>query len=785
MAEAKSANTPRISENISKGLRAALRVPLRPLFKAYYNYKFSAEIEGLENFRTVGEKPTVIIANHISFQDAPFFAAALPKPPAFVINKHTFDNLAKNPLHRFAFWLTGTYPVDFARPNSLKKALDDLEQNQPVVIFPEGELSPSGETIGQVMEGAGYMARKTGAQILAMYHEGFQFLKSGVSVELQRAYHSADGKTKVRLSIRPPHELSPADPSISPKEQKARDQKEVETIMHELPLMSARIKMNLMQVLHNAAHNFGPKYQILDGPERINVTYQDLLTGAYALGSQFADITEAGENVGVMLPNSIALPTTFYGLQAYGRVPAMLNPKAGFETLESCANTAQLKTIITSRALVEKAKIEADIEQLEKALDADGKPRFKIVYLEDIRKQIEGPRFYSKALRAITPGTAINNARRIVAGSMSRPKDGNRQPDDPALILFTSGSSGAPKGVVLSSKNILTNMMQMLSVAPFNPAHKVINAMPGFHAFGLNGGMIFPISTGMRSFQHPNPLGRDVAKVAYGFKSTVMYASNTFLEHFARFATGKDFSRLDMVFAGAEPLTEKVYQMYAERFGIVVLQGYGMTEAAPVISVNVRGAHKKGSVGKLLPGMKAKIDPVEGIADGGELCVQGDNVALGYLMPDNPGVLAPFKDGWLPTKDVVRFDGNGFVSIIGRTKRLFNVGGEQVQLALMEEFALKASEGQKTPDGKDFEFAAVKYSDNGEERAMMFTTKPGLNRSDLVSAAKAMNRATLGIPAAEDIIHVDVIPKTGTQKVAFGELEKAAQKIADERHPEV
>ena len=315
-------------------------------------------------------------------------------------------------------------------------------------------------------------------------------------------------------------------------------------------------------------------------------------------------------------------------LQSIGRVPAMLNFSAGPVNVLAAMKAAQVKTVLTSKAFIEKGKL----DKLIAAIAGEA----RMVYLEDVRAGI---------------GIA-DKIRGLLAGTKPRVA---RDANDPAVILFTSGSEGTPKGVVLSHRNILANAAQALARVDANANDMVFNVLPVFHSFGLTGGMIMPLLAGIPIFMYPSPLHyRIVPELIYQTGATILFGTDTFLAGYARSAHAYDFRTLRLVVAGAEAVKDRTRQVYMERYGIRVLEGYGVTETAPVLAMNTPMFNRPGTVGRLSPLMEYRLDPVPGIDEGGRLSVRGPNVMLGYLRAENPGVLEPLAEGPAPSKLAVQ-----------------------------------------------------------------------------------------------------------------------------------
>jgi acyl-[acyl-carrier-protein]-phospholipid O-acyltransferase/long-chain-fatty-acid--[acyl-carrier-protein] ligase len=280
-----------------------------------------------------------------------------------------------------------------------------------------------------------------------------------------------------------------------------------------------------------------------------------------------------------------------------------------------------------------------------------------------------------------------------------------------------------------------------------------------FHSFGLTVGMILPLVSGVHLYLYPSPLHyRTIPELIYGINATIMFGTDTFLNGYARTAHPYDFRSLRYILAGAEPVKEATRRTYMEKFGLRILEGYGVTEAAPVLAINTPMFNRSGTVGRLMPGMTARLEPVPGVEEGGRLYVKGPNVMLGYLKADNPGVIELPPEGWHDTGDIVTIDAQGFVTIKGRAKRFAKIGGEMISLAAVEALA-----AELWPDALSA-VATVPDPRKGE-RLVLVTEKPGAKRADFQSFAKSRGASDLMVPS--DILVVDKVPVLGSGKLDY------------------
>ncbi|MCB1547503.1 MAG: AMP-binding protein [Hyphomicrobiaceae bacterium] len=511
------------------------------------------------------------------------------------------------------------------------------------------------------------------------------------------------------------------------------------------PFDLASTRTTLFEALLSAARRHGRKKIVLEDPDRMPLTYGRLVLASLLIGKKLAPMTRVKENVGVLLPGVQGMAVTLFGLTAYGRVPAILNFTAGLKNLRSAVATGQISVLVTSRRFLEAARLDSVVSDLA-AGPSESEPALRVIYLEDIRKGI----------------TSWDKAKAVAAAAMARRihRRHRIKPDDAAVVLFTSGTEGAPKGVVLSHANLIANARQIYQHAggAITPADTLFNPLPLFHSFGLTAGLLMPILNGIKAVLYPSPLHyREIPKLIRATQATFLLATDTFLQGYARAASPGDLDSVRNVVAGAERVKEETRRLWAST-GAVILEGYGATECAPVLACNLPGDNRPGCVGRLLPGVRARLEPVPGISDGGQLLVSGPNVMAGYLLDGQPGVLHPLVDGVHNTGDIVSIDEDGFVTIKGRAKRFAKLGGEMVSLAAVETMLSEVWPGAN--------HVVVNLPDPRKgEQLVLVTEKPDADRGELMAHAKAQGFPELWVPRV--VLVVSTIPVLGSGKIDY------------------
>ena len=510
-----------------------------------------------------------------------------------------------------------------------------------------------------------------------------------------------------------------------------------------VPFDEKAVQQSVFDALIGARERFGDK-EIIEDQDRKPLTYTGLIRAAFVLGRKIAAMTEPGERVAIMLPSSMGVVVTFFGLHAFGRTPVMLNFTSGARNLKAACATAGVKKILTARRFIDQAKLDDLVVALE--------PVAEIIWLDDIRKTV--------GLQDKLYG--------LMAGIFPRRFRAETSPDDAGVILFTSGSFGAPKGVMLTQANLVANALQIASHIELDPDWVFFNPLPTFHCFGLTGGVILPMLQGLKAFQYPSPLhAKQITDLLPQVNASVLMTTDTFLNQYARVARPDDFSTIQFVVAGAERVREETREMFNQRFGgLELLEGYGATEAAPVVAVNQPGNNHFGTVGQILPGMEWRVEPVEGIDKGGRLFLRGPNVMAGYLSPDDPDCLEALPDGWHDTGDIVDVDAEGYVRILGRAKRFAKIGGEMVSLTAVEGIA-----DAVWPEGRH---AVVSIPDSRKgERLVLVTDREDAEVAPLAEWARTHGAPELAVP--KRIVKVGELPVLGTGKTDYVAIQKMAE----------
>ena len=709
------------------------------LFRGLLKLLYRVEVTGIDNYYKAGNR-VLIIANHTSLLDGILLYLWLPEKPTFAINTHIAQKKSFKPF----FWFVDLFVMDPTSPLSVKSMIKFLRQDRKAVIFPEGRITITGSLM-KIYDGPALVADKADAMILPVAIDGAQF--STFSYMKGRGW--VRRFPKIKIKILPPEKISvPAD--VHGPDRRKRVAMQLQDLMFKLTYSSFNYRTTIFNALIEAACRYGRKSKILEDINRECISYQTLISRAVIFGRYIKKNTQQDEHIGVLMPNVNGTVVTFMAIQYAGRVPAMLNYSVGTMALLQACQLASLKTVYTSRKFIESANLQDLTTSIGENLD--------LIYLEDLPEKIS---VMDKVIGLISASFPKYLYRKTMPDQV---------PDKPALVLFTSGSEGIPKGVVLSHSNLLSNYAQVSCHIDFQPRDILFTCLPLFHSFGLNAGCLMPLFGGSRIFLYPTPLHyRIIPELVYELGASIMFGTNTFFKGYARHAHTFDFYNVRYVVAGAEKLGDDTQKLWMEKFGIRILQGYGVTEASPVISVNTPMQNKIGTVGRPVTDIEYYLEPVNGIEVGGELIVRGPNIMLGYLQPDTSELKAPATRrgaGWYASGDIANIDEDGFITILGRAKRFAKIGGEMVSLAAVEELAMNTWPG--------FNHAAVNLPDEKKgEIIVLVTDNKNATRKEIQEYVRTHRIGELYIP--KKVVLTENMPMLSTGKTDYKILTELIQ----------
>ncbi len=708
---------------------------LRGLLRLLYGVR----VYGMEHYHATGKR-VLIVANHVSLLDGVLLYAWLPETPTFAIN----TQIATRPLFRPFLHFVDLFILDPTKPLALKSMVRFIRTDKKAVVFPEGRITVTGIPM-KVYEGPGLIADRADAQVLPIAIHGAQ--------DTPFSYLKGQGRThwfpRISLVVYPPERLQ-TDPSTPGHERRKAAGLAMQKILFNLFYGSFDARRTLFSAVLDNLQRLPQRQPLLEDSNREPLTPHMFLVRILILARVIRQQSVSGENIGVLLPNVLATPVVFMALQYLGRIPAMLNYTAGGHALLQACRAGGLRRVYTSRKFVEAAKLEVTLATLQTEV--------AVHFLEDLRAQVG----WTDKLLALLCAPWAQTIYELITPQ--------RSPDRPAVILFTSGSEGAPKGVALSHANLLSNFAQVRCHIDFQHTDLMFSCLPLFHSFGLNAGFLMPLLGGSRIFLYPTPLHyRLIPELIYELGATILFSTNTFLKGYARNAHAYDMHTLRYVVAGAERLGEDTARTWNDKFGIRILQGYGVTEASPVVAVNTPLNNRPGTVGQLLPGMEYYLAPVPGIETGGRLVVRGPNTMLGYLLADRNDIVPVATDrgpGWHDTGDIVSVDGAGYITILGRAKRFAKIGGEMISLTAVEDLA------QRVWPGKSH--AALSLTDERKgEKIVLVTGHHTATRRELQEAARQLQYGELLLP--RKLVLIDAMPVLSTGKTDYVTLQRLVQ----------
>lgn len=676
------------------------------------------EAEGIEKIYT--DEPCICMANRISFVDYELLDECLPRHIIFVIDKKEKEENEKIKKHK-------VLECDFDNPNSYAEIQNQIQEGKTLLVFPEQRKTLNGNVM-KIYEEYGSIAYKTNVKIYPICLQGVE--RTPYSLVFKKL--SIPYQQKISIEVGDPFYIQVEEEWKHESKKKSATNQILKKFQYLKYKTQEKNETNLFQELLQAVKMNGEKTVILEEVDQ-QLTYKELLMGTYALGNQFQKTLQPEPHVGVLLPTTIAHVVAFFGLIQAGKTPAVLNFTMGTANLVNCIETANIKDVITSKQFVKKMGLKEVIEVL--------KSYVNIMYLEDVK-------------------SAVTSVDKLVV--MKQYLSGEREEvSRNEVILFTSGSESKPKAVVLSHDNIANNIEQALSVLDITNEDKMLSVMPMFHSFGLTVGAILPVLKGLRAILYPSPLHyKIVPDLIYKKDITVFLSTSTFLQGYSNYAQPYDFHKMRYLITGAEKLKEDIRQLWANQYGVRILEGYGITEASPILSLNTPLLNRIGSVGQLLPGIEYRIEQVEGIEHGGKLLLKGPNIMKGYYSKEKG--LMPLQD-FHDTGDIVYEDEEGYIYIVSRLKRFAKLGGEMVSLNKVEELLEECFEGEL------FMTIAVPDKRKGE-RIVVYTKNEKIKLSPFKKFLKQKGESTLQYPS--EVKYIEDFPVLGSGKKDYVTLQK-------------
>jgi acyl-[acyl-carrier-protein]-phospholipid O-acyltransferase/long-chain-fatty-acid--[acyl-carrier-protein] ligase len=702
-----------------------------------------AIVHTIYNIRVVGKEnlprngPALLICNHVSYVDGLILGLSVKRPVSFMLDRYFYDMKLLNWFFRFIKAIPVSRQNRREVAELFRRSREELLRGNVVCIFAEGELSRTGN--------------------LLSFKKGFKKIVDGldvpiIPVHLDRLWGSIFSFKGGRFFTKLPRMVPyPVTVSIGTEMPPTSEIFEIRQAVLELGRNAVQYKRRhtdqlQLRFLRNA-RQYWASFCMADSTGR-EMTYGKTLIGSLLLSRLIRKMRPQDSKVGVLLPPSVGGAITNVALLFAGKIPVNLNFTTGAEAMASAVKQCEMQTIITSRIFLEKAGIK----------EMDG-----MIYLEEVMKQITSfQKVWISAAAYLLPA-------RLLYYLFDR---SDKSIDSLATVIFSSGTTGIPKGVMLSHHNIISNILGLSKLYNLTNKDRIIGILPFFHSFGFTGTIWFPLLIGFGAVYHPNPMdAKTIGKMVFKYRVTILISTPTFLATYLRYCSAEDFSSLRFAVAGSEKLSEALFNAFKQKYGLDLLEGYGCTEMAPVISLSAPNilhegirqiGHKFGTVGHPIPGITAKVvDPDDGTllpyGKEGLLLVKGPNRMIGYL--GNPEKTAEvLKGDWYVTGDIASIDEDGFIRITDRLSRFSKIGGEMVPHLRIEEVVNLITEEQCSV------VTAVPHERRGERLVLLHTSRK-YSSDEIWQRLSETDLPKIWIPKRENIYCVETIPLLGTGKV--------------------
>jgi acyl-[acyl-carrier-protein]-phospholipid O-acyltransferase/long-chain-fatty-acid--[acyl-carrier-protein] ligase len=719
------------------------------------NSIYKIRLVGRDNIPAKGG--ALFVCNHLSFADALLLIAATDRPIRFLMLKDIYEGRWIKPFAR----ILGAIPVSSGqRPreliHSLQAAGDAIRAGEVVCIFAEGQITRIGQLL-PFQRGFERIMKGVDAPIIPVALDGV--LGSPTSFER--------GKMVRHFPERLPHPVTVSFGKPMPPTATHIEVREAVQVLIADAWQYRRAKMEPMPRGFVRAARRHPRRFFMTDATSGKVNFGAALVKTVFLARRLKKIWRGQEMVGLFLPPGVPGALVNYAAFLCGRVPVNLNYTLSEATIAHCAQQCDLRTVITSRKFLEKIKLT---------------PPGELIYLEDVAAD---PGFMEKLSAWLLAKLAPFNWLKKIAG-----QEKEVALDDLATVIFSSGSTGEPKGVMLTHYNILSNLEQFGHILSFTHHDRLLGILPFFHSFGFTVALCLPAEIGAGVVFHPNPLdARAIGVLVRENNVTILLTTPTFLQIYMRGVPSEDFGSLQLIIVGAEKLSERLADAVEQYFGIRPLEGYGTTECAPAVAVNIMdyraaGFHqiggKRGKIGRVLPGMIAQLTDPENPWDGksvpagepGMLLVRGPNVMLGYLgLPEKTADV--LRHGWYCTGDVATVDEDGFLQITGRLSRFSKIGGEMVPHLKIEEKL------QELAGAAEAMFVVAGVPDEKKGERLVVLHKLAENElSECLEKFAACDLPNLWKPKADAFYRVENFPLLGTGKLDLRGVKDIAGRFA-------